>query len=777
MITDDYSISLQQIELLAPRISTGIRIILVISGEITVETNSRYYPLKENDLLVINRNQFFQVKGSKKNSVLMLNISDMYLSKAYSSYRTSRFECYSREIDMGRESMVGKLRKLLVELMLTYYRRDESYQIEIQAFISELLLILIRRFKQKGSSNEKIDTQDERLTQIIAYMEKNYDQSITLEEIANSFYLSSGYLSRYFKQKVGTGFNRFLMNIRLEHSLKDLMYTSNSISQIAMKNGFPNTKSFTTLFKEIYEDTPKNYREKHKVESVDSVKRYNLEDASEIIHSPSILERLGAILTNSDETYNNTETKSEELKLDLSHVSTNKIKRPMHNLMIGELRELLKESVRSQILMVAKDMRLENIGVRNLIKGSTFIPPVETDEIISTTSPYYNADFALNFLKKHELSLFVRVDYKEISTDEESYFTELHNFMRHCINVYGKAYIETWHFMFYESFPTGVDGKELERVYKKLYYALKAFVPLISVGSFFPFAFKKEVTSTQHKWLIKDDIPVDFFGYEANQNEVINFEELGDDRFSLAEGYIKEKTDKLLSYLLHHKKERPIHLISWNTLSGNTRHTNGTFFRGALVLKNAFEVADKVESMGFWINTEQHEKGRKERNIPIEGLELFHYFNGKRPAYFAMQFLERLQGEIIVSGSDYIMTKNDRGYQLLLMNSNIINPYYSVEDTFLQKLNKDIHVAISNMEQGDYQIRKHVFDKNNGALYTKWWELNSAYGMDMEVIDYIIQTSRPSIEIFDEAIEGEWSFYSYLSINAIHFFDIRKALD
>ncbi|RDW19038.1 beta-xylosidase [Oceanobacillus arenosus] len=775
-ITDDYSISLQQIELLAPRISKGIQVVLVISGEITVETNSRYYPLKENDLLVINRNQFFQVKGSEQNSVLMLNISDVYMDKAYSSYRTSLFECYSREIDMGRELMVGKLRKLLVELMLTYYRRDESYQIEIQAFISELLLILIRRFKQKGSLHEKIDTKDERLTQIIAYMEKNYDQLITLEEIAHNFYLSSGYLSRYFKKKIGTGFNRYLMNIRLEHSLKDLLYTSNSISQIAMKNGFPNTKSFATLFKEIYEETPKNYREKHQVERMDSVKHYDLEDASEIINSPSILERLGAILAKSNDTYNNTETKSEELMLDLSHVTTSQIHRPKHNLMIGQLRELLKESVRSQILMVAKDIRLENIGVRNLIKGSTLIPPVETDEIIATTSPYYNADFALNFLKKNNLSLFVRVNYKEISADEESYFTELHKFMSHCINVYGKAYLETWHFMFYESYPTAVSGNNLERVYMKLYQALKVYAPHISVGSYFPFAFKRGKTSAQHEWLITDDVPIDFFGYEANQNEVINFEELGDDRFSLAEGYIKEKTDKLLTYLLHHKKERPLHLISWNTLSGNTRHTNGTFFRGALVLKNAFEVADKIESIGFWINTEQHEKGRKERNIPIEGLELFHYFNGKRPAYFAMQFLERLEGEIVVSGADYIMTKNDRGYQLLLMNSNIINPYYSIEDTFLKKLNKDIHVIITNMEQGEYQIRKHVFDKNNGALYTKWWELNSAYGMDMEVIDYIIQTSRPSLEIFDETITGEWSFYSYLSINAIHFFDIRKAL-
>ena len=32
--------------------------------------------------------------------------------------------------------------------------------------------------------------------------------------------------------------------------------------------------------------------------------------------------------------------------------------------------------------------------------------------------------------------------------------------------------------------------------------------------------------------------------------------------------------------------EKPLHLVSWNTLSGNTRYTNGTFFRGALILKN-----------------------------------------------------------------------------------------------------------------------------------------------------------------------------------------------
>ena len=109
--------------------------------------------------------------------------------------------------------------------MITYSRQDEGYRLEIQRNVCEILLILIRRFKQKGSAIEKFDSEDLRLTQLIDYMERNYQQLITLEDMAQKMYLSTGYLSRYFKQKMGMGFSRFLMNIRLKHSVKDLLYT------------------------------------------------------------------------------------------------------------------------------------------------------------------------------------------------------------------------------------------------------------------------------------------------------------------------------------------------------------------------------------------------------------------------------------------------------------------------------------------------------------------------------------------------------------------------
>jgi hypothetical protein len=108
----DFQLSFQHIDVLVPRVNKGIQFILVISGELKIETSSRFYHLEEKDLLVINRNQLYQVQGSENNRVMMVTISDAFMDHHYADYRNRRFECYSREIDLGREEMIFSLRNL-----------------------------------------------------------------------------------------------------------------------------------------------------------------------------------------------------------------------------------------------------------------------------------------------------------------------------------------------------------------------------------------------------------------------------------------------------------------------------------------------------------------------------------------------------------------------------------------------------------------------------------------------------------------------------------------
>jgi beta-xylosidase/AraC-like DNA-binding protein len=773
----DFLLELKRIEFLSPKVNRGILFLFVIDGSLTVETNSRFYSLEENDVLILNRNQVYEARGKKENSILMLTITDSFVNRYYPMFHQRRFLLFSREVEMGRELLVDKNRKLLAEMMISYLRKDESYLLEIHRSLCQIMLNLIQHFSIEGTIFEKIDTDDERIAEVIDYMERNYDQPITLEEMAKKTYLSSAYLSRYFKQKAGIGFSRFLMNIRLNHSVKDLLYTADSISQISLKNGFPNTKSFTSLFKEVYGETPHEYRVNHSAQKQeDSVHSYDLHDSETLLNSPVILSKLAAILTTGDNMYVNTETRYEELSIELMDDKAKTIHLPDHILIIRELRELLKEDVRSQVIMAKEELGLRFISISRL-SGAAILPTIETDERIPTTSPYFNTDIALNFMQKNDLSLFIRVEYKEISEDEDRYFRKLTSFLKHGLQIFGAKYLNTWHILFYEPYLTAVEGENLHRIYIKLHSLLKQLVPGISVGVLLPFSFQEETIPKPHRWQLEEGNRIDFIGYQANQNEVIDFTELGDHRYEFAKDYILEKTKKVKAFLKQQQIDKPLFLISWNTLSGNTRYTNGTFFRGALVLKNALDVAGEIAAMAFWINTEKHEEDKQNLRIRMEGMELFHYFSGKRPAYYAMLFAKKLQGAVVAMGQDYLMTKTDRGYQLVLLNCNYINPYYSIEEAFLQKLNKSIRVRITGIPNGEYQIRKYIFDKDNGALYTNWWKLSSKHGMDAEMIDYITRSSHPSLELFDETIEEDWVFYSDMTTNAIHFFEIRQTFE
>ena len=62
-----------------------------------------------------------------------------------------------------------------------------------------------------------------------------------------------------------------------------------------------------------------------------------------------------------------------------------------------------------------------------------------------------------------------------------------------------------------------------------------------------------------------------------------------------------------------------------------------------------------------------------------------------------MSFFNRLQGKVIAKGDYYIMTENETGYQIVLMNNNIVNPYFSIEESFLQKLMKEVRITVKGI--------------------------------------------------------------------------------
>lgn len=87
-------------------------------------------------------------------------------------------------------------------------------------------------------------------------------RTASLEEAAVLVHLSSSYLSRLFKTVTGESFSDYLLNKRMERACTLLQDFSAKIYEIAYETGYDNPKNFTRAFKNYYDITPKEYRER-----------------------------------------------------------------------------------------------------------------------------------------------------------------------------------------------------------------------------------------------------------------------------------------------------------------------------------------------------------------------------------------------------------------------------------------------------------------------------------------------------------------------------------
>ena len=94
----------------------------------------------------------------------------------------------------------------------------------------------------------------------LKYIALNYQQPLTLEEVAGYCNLSPTYFSRKFRLITGQTFKEHVNYIRLRQATQMLLMTDNSITKIAMLCGFGSSNYFKDLFRASTGRSPREYR-------------------------------------------------------------------------------------------------------------------------------------------------------------------------------------------------------------------------------------------------------------------------------------------------------------------------------------------------------------------------------------------------------------------------------------------------------------------------------------------------------------------------------------
>ncbi|MHB8075501.1 PocR ligand-binding domain-containing protein [Desulfosporosinus fructosivorans] len=93
------------------------------------------------------------------------------------------------------------------------------------------------------------------------YIQKNFRNKLTIEDISQVVYLSPCYVSRIFKQSLGCTLMEYLTHVRIEEAktmLKDPKY---NVMQVAEESGFEDPAYFTRVFKKIEGITPSRFKQ------------------------------------------------------------------------------------------------------------------------------------------------------------------------------------------------------------------------------------------------------------------------------------------------------------------------------------------------------------------------------------------------------------------------------------------------------------------------------------------------------------------------------------
>ncbi len=100
-----------------------------------------------------------------------------------------------------------------------------------------------------------------RIENIMAYINNNFGENITLGDVAKIAGMAEVSLSRFFRLRTGKTFIDTLNEVRLGHASRMLIDTTNSINEVAYKCGFNNMSNFNRIFKKKKDSTPKEFRQ------------------------------------------------------------------------------------------------------------------------------------------------------------------------------------------------------------------------------------------------------------------------------------------------------------------------------------------------------------------------------------------------------------------------------------------------------------------------------------------------------------------------------------
>lgn len=246
-----------------PHFHEDVEIVSVKTGRMAYSVNGKMIPLEPGDTIFINSNQIhYSISMEESTATYVIFIAKPgILNSSVAVELQALLPIISNSgLQFILFRNITENGKQLYDLMMTLpeIRRD-PFQITKKFF--EIWEIILRQTKNNGIIDETgMDIHTKAFKAMMYFIQKEYQNQITLDDIANSGNISKSLCNRIFHKYVGDSPINYLLFFRVKKVAEYLRTTSLPLSEIAALTGFNGTSYMSEMFKKIIGEAPREYR-------------------------------------------------------------------------------------------------------------------------------------------------------------------------------------------------------------------------------------------------------------------------------------------------------------------------------------------------------------------------------------------------------------------------------------------------------------------------------------------------------------------------------------
>lgn len=227
----------------------------VSKGKGTFKVNNKIFNLKQGDIFIILKGmnveymasmddpwEYYWIGFSGSNSIEYLN-------------RTSIIDSYA--VTCTEDSKIPNIILNMCEISKNY-NPSSSDDVVLLRELYSLLYTFIKEFPKEFEYKDKeLHTY---IQEAINFINSNYMNSITINEVANHVNLSRSYLYKMFIKNLKVSPQKYLINLRMYKATLLLKNTKLPIGEVANKVGYSDSLLFSKTFSKYFSMSPLNYR-------------------------------------------------------------------------------------------------------------------------------------------------------------------------------------------------------------------------------------------------------------------------------------------------------------------------------------------------------------------------------------------------------------------------------------------------------------------------------------------------------------------------------------